>query len=134
EKGHIPGAVKLDWLTDLQHDVRRDYIDRARFEQLLSERGIGNDTQVIFYGDKNNWWATYAFWAFQLFGHTNAKIMNGGRQKWIEEGRPLTRDVPDYPRSEYRAPERDDSRIRAFRNQVLGLLNSDRKTLKEGIA
>jgi thiosulfate/3-mercaptopyruvate sulfurtransferase len=134
DQGHIPGAVKLDWVTDLQDQVRRDYVDRARFEELLSERGIGNDTTVVFYGDKNNWWATYAFWAFQLFGHRNARIMNGGRQKWIEEQRPLTTETPGYPRTEYRAAERNDGEIRAFRDQVLGLLSSDPGGLREGVA
>jgi thiosulfate/3-mercaptopyruvate sulfurtransferase len=134
EQGHIPGAVKLDWHTDLQDSVVRDYVNRERFEELLSERGIGNDTTVIFYGDKNNWWATYAFWVFQLFGHTNAKIMDGGRQKWIAENRPFTRDVPNYPRTAYKAPERNDAQIRAFRDQVLGLLNKDRQTIREGTA
>jgi thiosulfate/3-mercaptopyruvate sulfurtransferase len=134
EQGHIPGAVKLDWHIDLQDPIVRDYVGRERFEELCAERGIGNDTTVVLYGDKNNWWATYAFWVFQLFGHTNAKIMNGGRQKWIEEGRPLTREVPGYPRMDYHAAERDDSKIRAFRDEVMGLLDSDRKGLKEGIA
>jgi thiosulfate/3-mercaptopyruvate sulfurtransferase len=134
DQGHVPGAVKLDWHTDLQDDIVRDYINRERFEQILSERGIGNDTTIVFYGDKNNWWATYAFWAFQLYGHTNAKVMNGGRQKWIEENRPLNRDVPSYPQAEYKAPERDDKQIRAFRDQVMSLLNSDRKTLRGGVA
>jgi len=132
EQGHIPGSVKLDWVSDLQDQVRRDYVDRARFEQLLSERGIGNDTAVIFYGDKNNWWATYAFWAFQLFGHTNARIMNGGRQKWLEEGRPTAKDVPSYPPTQYRASERNDTEIRAFRDEVIALIKSG--TLKEGTA
>jgi thiosulfate/3-mercaptopyruvate sulfurtransferase len=134
EQGHIPGAVKLDWHTDLQDDVVRDYVNKDRFEQLLSERGISNDTTVILYGDKNNWWATYAFWVFQLFGHSNAKIMNGGRQKWIAEDRPLTQDVPSYPATQYKAPERNDKEIRAFRDQVLALLNGDRKTIREGVA
>ncbi|MEO8285065.1 MAG: sulfurtransferase [Chloroflexota bacterium] len=134
EQGHVPGAVKLDWHTDLQDDVVRDYVNRERFQQLLSERGIGNDTTVVFYGDKNNWWATYAFWVFQLFGHTNAKIMDGGRQKWIAENRPLTKDVPNYPHTEYKAPERSDAEIRAFRDQVMALLNDDRRTLREGVA
>jgi thiosulfate/3-mercaptopyruvate sulfurtransferase len=134
EQGHIPGSVKLDWHTDLQDSVVRDYVQRERFEELLSERGIGNDTMVILYGDKNNWWATYAFWVFQLFGHTNAKIMDGGRQKWIAEERPLTREVPNYPRTDYRAPERNDSQIRAFRDEVMALLNGDRKGLREGVA
>lgn len=134
EQGHIPGAVKLDWHTDLQDSVVRDYVNRERFGQLLSERGIGNDTTVIFYGDKNNWWATYAFWVFQLFGHTNAKIMDGGRQKWIAEDRPLTKEAPNYPHSQYKAPERSDSQIRAFRDQVMALLNADGKGLHEGVA
>lgn len=132
EQGHIPGAVKLDWHTDLQDQTVRDYINSARFAELCAERGISNNTTVVFYGDKNNWWATYAFWAFQLFGHANAKIMNGGRQKWIAEGRPLTKEAPSYPRAEYRAPERNDREIRAFRSQVMGLLNSDRRTVREG--
>ncbi len=119
DTGHIPGAVKIDWVQDLNDPVRRDYLDRRGFERLMSEKGIANDTTVVFYGDKNNWWACYAFWVFQLFGHTNAKIMNGGRQKWIEEGRPLTKEVPQYPRTEYHAPERADYKIRAFRDQVL---------------
>lgn len=119
EQGHIPGAVKIDWVGDLNDRVRRDYLSRADFERLMSEKGISNDTTVVFYGDKNNWWACYAFWVFQLFGHTNAKVMDGGRQKWIEEGRPLTREVPIYPPTTYRAPERADYKIRAFRDQVM---------------
>lgn len=119
EQGHIPGAVKIDWVGDLNDRVRRDYLSRADFERLMSEKGISNETTVVFYGDKNNWWACYAFWVFQLFGHTNAKVMDGGRQKWIEEGRPLTREVPSYPPTTYRAPERADYKIRAFRDQVL---------------
>ncbi len=133
DQGHVPGAVKLDWQTDLQDQVRRDYVDRARFEELLSERGIGNDTTVVFYGDKNNWWATYAFWAFQLFGHTNAKLMNGGRQKWLEEKRPITGETPQYPRTQYRAAERNDREIRAFRDEVIALLNPDNGTLQQGV-
>jgi len=117
--GHIPGAVKIDWVSDLNDPVMRDYIDSERFAQLMSKNGISNDTTVVFYGDKNNWWACYAFWVFQLFGHTNAKVMNGGRQKWIDEGRELTKEVPSYPATTYHAPPRDDSRIRAFRDQVL---------------
>ncbi|GBD24361.1 Thiosulfate sulfurtransferase [bacterium HR29] len=117
--GHIPGAVEVDWVRDLNDPVRRDYIDKARFEELMSRIGVTPDMTVVFYGDKNNWWATYAFWVFQLFGHTNAKIMDGGRLKWEKEGRPLVREVPNYPRTRYVAKERDDSRIRAFRDQVL---------------
>ncbi|MBL8155436.1 MAG: sulfurtransferase [Anaerolineae bacterium] len=117
--GHIPGAVQVDWTTDLNDPVRRDYLDRAGFEKLLSRIGVTNDTTVVFYGDKNNWWATYAFWVFQLFGHTQARIVDGGRLKWEKEGRELTREVPKYPTTTYTAPERDDATIRAFRDQVL---------------
>lgn len=117
--GHVPGAVQIDWTNDLNHPLRRDYLDKAEFEALMSKNGISNDTTVVFYGDKNNWWATYAFWVFQLFGHTNAKIVDGGRQKWTLENRPVTRDVPEYAATSYTAPERDDTVIRAFRDQVL---------------
>ena len=117
--GHIPGAVQVDWVTDLNDPVRRDYLSRAEFEALASRLGITPETTVVFYGDKNNWWATYALWVFQLFGHTNAKILDGGRLKWTQEGRELTRDVPSYPATTYTAPERDDTRIRAFRDEVL---------------
>jgi thiosulfate/3-mercaptopyruvate sulfurtransferase len=134
EQGHVPGAVKLDWHTDLQDPIVRDYVGRERFEELCAERGISNDTTVVLYGDKNNWWATYAFWVFRLFGHKNAKIMNGGRQKWIEEKRPLSRETPDYPCAEYHAPERNDKEIRAFRDDVMALLNRENKTLTEGTA
>ncbi|HUN08114.1 MAG TPA: sulfurtransferase [Aggregatilineales bacterium] len=117
--GHIPGAVQVDWTTDLNDPLRRDYLDKAGFDALASRIGITKDTTVIFYGDKNNWWATYAFWVFQLFGHTNAKVMDGGRLKWEKEGRELTREVPSYPATSYSAPERDDKQIRAFRDEVL---------------
>ena len=117
--GHIPGAVQVDWTSDLNDPVRRDYISRDGFAALMSRIGVTPDTTVVFYGDKNNWWACYAFWVFQLFHHTNAKIMDGGRAKWEKEGRPLTREVPSYPPTVYPAPERDDSAIRAFRDQVL---------------
>ncbi len=119
EIGHIPGAVKIDWHVDLQDAVVRDYITKRGFETLMSSRGIANDSTVIFYGDKNNWWATYAFWVFKLFGHKDARIMNGGRQKWIAENRPLTKEVPQYPHTDYHAKERDDTQIRAFRDQVM---------------
>ncbi|MCC7364546.1 MAG: sulfurtransferase [Dehalococcoidia bacterium] len=117
--GHIPGAVQVDWAADLNDQLRRDYLDRAGFERLASRIGITPETTVVFYGDKNNWWATYAFWVFQLFGHTNAKVMDGGRLKWEKEGREMTREVPSYAATTYTAPERDDKKIRAFRDQVL---------------
>jgi len=117
--GHIPGAVEVDWAADLNDPIRRDYLDRKGFEALASRIAITPETTVVFYGDKSNWWATYAFWVFQLFGHTRARIMDGGRLKWEREGQPLTREKPSYPPTTYRAPERDDSRFRAFRDQVL---------------
>jgi len=117
--GHVPGAVEIDWTRDLNDQVRRDYLDREELEQLARRFGIGNDTTVVFYGDKNNWWACYAFWVFQLFGHEKAKVMDGGRLKWQKEGRELTREEPSYPATDYRAPARDDSKVRAFRDQVL---------------
>ena len=118
DQGHIPGAIKIDWVADLNDQVVRDYLDREHFEQLLSAKGIGNDTTVVFYGDKNNWWATYALWVFKLYGHKDARIMNGGRAKWIAEGHDLTKAVPSYAPASYKAPERDDITIRAFRDQV----------------
>jgi len=118
EFGHIPGAVKLDWHTDEQDQVRRDFVDRAGFERLASSRGIANDTTVIFYGDKNNWYATYTFWLFKYYGHGDARVMDGGRAKWEAEKRQLVRDVPSYPAATYTAQEPDNS-IRAFRDEVL---------------
>jgi thiosulfate/3-mercaptopyruvate sulfurtransferase len=117
--GHIPGAVEVDWTADLNDPLRRDYLDKAAFEALMARIGVTPETLLVFYGDKNNWWATYAFWVFQLFGHRNARIMDGGRLKWEKEKRPMTREKPRYPVTTYQAPERDDSRIRAFREQVL---------------
>lgn len=134
EQGHIPGAVKLDWHTDLQDPVRRDYLGREAFGELCAERGIGNDTTVVMYGDKNNWWATYAFWVFKLFGHEDVRIMDGGRQMWIAEQRPLSREIPKHPRATYKASERRDEEIRAFRDQVMGLLNERSGGLQEGKA
>lgn len=117
--GHIPGAVEVDWTRDLNDQLRRDYLDRAGFQELTAKHGITPDTTVVFYGDKNNWWACYAYWVFHLFGHTNARIMDGGRLKWQNEGRDLVREVPSYTATEYPAPERDDRSIRAFRDDVL---------------
>jgi thiosulfate/3-mercaptopyruvate sulfurtransferase len=117
--GHIPGAVHIDWQADLNDPTVRDYVSPEKFAALLSRHGITPETTVVFYGDKNNWWATYAFWVFQLFGHTNAKVMDGGRMKWVEEKRELTTETPNYPASDYPIPQRDDSKIRAFREDVL---------------
>jgi thiosulfate/3-mercaptopyruvate sulfurtransferase len=122
--GHIPGAVEIDWTRDLNDQVRRDYLDHDGFSALMRRLGIGKDTTIVFYGDRNNWWATYAYWVFQLFGHDKAKIMDGGRIKWAKENRPLSREVPQYPPSDYQAKHRDDKKIRAFREQVLDHLQS----------
>jgi thiosulfate/3-mercaptopyruvate sulfurtransferase len=116
---HIPNAQKIDWHTDLNDPVVRDYVSREQFQELLRSRGIDESTRVIFYGDKNNWWAAYAFWVFQLFDFTNAALLDGGRAKWEAEGRPMTTDRPTFPRTEYTAPERSDDRIRAFREDAL---------------
>ncbi len=117
--GHIPGAVQIDWTTDLNDQLIRDYLGKDGFEKLMSKNGITNDTTVVFYGDKNNWWACYAFWIFQLFGHENAVVMDGGRLKWEKEGKPLVKDIPEYPATNYKAPERNDHDIRAFKDDVL---------------
>ncbi|MDP9473747.1 MAG: sulfurtransferase [Chloroflexota bacterium] len=123
EIGHVPGAVKLDWQTDLQDQVRRDFIDKAGFEELMARAGIANDTTVVFYGDKNNWYACYTFWLFKYYGHDDCRIMDGGRQKWTDEGRQLVRDVPSFPRTTYTAQEPDPT-IRAFREDVLAMVNA----------
>ena len=115
---HIPGAQRIDWHVDLNDSVERDYLDRAGFEQLLRRFGIDESTFVVFYGDKNNWWATYAFWVFRLFGFNNAAVLDGGRAKWLTEGRPTTTDVPTFTASKYVAPARNDAAIRAFAAEV----------------
>jgi thiosulfate/3-mercaptopyruvate sulfurtransferase len=119
DMGHIPGAQKVDWHSDLNDPVVRDYVAPERFQELLRAKGIDESTTVVFYGDKNNWWATYAYWVFQLYGFTNAKLLDGGRMKWEAEGRPMTEEVPSFPRTQYSAPKRDDHAIRAFRDEVL---------------
>lgn len=116
--GHIPGAVYVDWTEDLNDPIRRDYLNKEGFERLMSRIGVTPDTTLVFYGDKNNWWACYAFWVFQLFGHTNAKIMDGGRMKWLAENRPMTKELPQYAETTYKAAARDDRQMRAFRQQV----------------
>jgi thiosulfate/3-mercaptopyruvate sulfurtransferase len=123
DMGHIPGAINLDWHTDLQDQVKRDFLDRAGFEELMRKNGIGNDTTVVFYGDRNNWYATYTYWLFKYFGHKDARVMNGGRAKWEAEGRPMSRDVPSYPKTTYTAQEPDE-RIRAYRDDVLKQVES----------
>jgi thiosulfate/3-mercaptopyruvate sulfurtransferase len=120
--GHVPNAVKIDWVEDLNDPLTRDYVDPDHFASLMQEKGISPDTTVVFYGDKNNWWATYALWVFRLFGHDNVKVMDGGRIKWEAEGREMTQEVPSFPAADYPVPQRDDSRIRAFRDDVMAHL------------
>jgi len=116
---HLPGAVEIDWTRDLNDRVRRDYLDRKGFDALMSRIGATRETTIVLYGDRNNWWATYAFWVLQLFGHSKAKVMDGGRIKWLRENRPVSREVPSYPTTQYHAPERDDTKFRAFRDQTM---------------
>ncbi len=127
--GHIPGAVEVDWTRDLNDQLRRDYLGHESFAALASRIGITPETTVVFYGDKNNWWACYAFWVFQLFGHSNAKVMDGGSLKWKQEGRPVDRQKPSFEATTYDAPSRDDSKIRAFRDQVLAHIDAARPTV-----
>ncbi len=118
ETGHVPNAVKIDWVGDLQDEVVRDFIGKEAFADLCARLGISNDTTVVFYGDKSNWWACYAFWVFKLYGHEKCLIMDGGRQKWEDEGREMTTEKPSFPRAQYEAQE-PDAAIRAFREEVL---------------
>src|ERR1700760_754479 len=119
ETGHVPGAGKLDWHTELNDPVTRDYVDGAGFARLMSEKGISRDTTLVLYGDRNNWWAAYALWVTKLFGHPDVRLMDGGRAKWIAEGRPVSTDTPKPEAADYPVVERDDTRLRAFKEQVL---------------
>ncbi len=121
--GHIAGAVKLDWKTDLQDQVRRDFVDAQQFSKLLSERGIANDDTVILYGGNNNWFAAYAYWYFKLYGHENVKLLDGGRKKWELDGRPLSADAVNRPGTSYSAKDPDTS-IRAFRDEVIAAIGT----------
>ncbi len=122
--GHIPGAVKVDWHTELNDPVTRDYVDGAGFARICGERGIARDTTVVFYGDRNNWWATYALWVFSLFGHPDVRILDGGRAKWVAEGREMTVEPPKPVPVDYPVVERDDATVRAFKDDVLAHLGS----------
>jgi thiosulfate/3-mercaptopyruvate sulfurtransferase len=124
DKGHIRNAVKIDWKKDLQDPVRRDFVDRAGFEALLSERGISNDDTVVLYGGNNNWFAAYAYWYFRLYGHQNAKLLDGGRKKWELESRELVTDGPQREKTSYRAQDQDKA-IRAFRDEVVAAIGQD---------
>jgi len=127
ETGHIPGAVKIDWVTDLNDPLRRDYVSRDSMETLLRSKGISNDTTVVLYGDKNNWWAAYSFWVLRLFGLGNLRLMDGGRLRWAEEGRPLVTDVSSYPPGNITVPARNEAPIRAFRHEVLKHVEAGRR-------
>jgi thiosulfate/3-mercaptopyruvate sulfurtransferase len=124
DKGHIRNAVKIDWKKDLQDPVRRDFVDRAGFAALLSERGISNDDTVVLYGGNNNWFAAYAYWYFRLYGHQNVKLLDGGRKKWELESRELVTDVPQRAQTSYQAQEQDKT-IRAFRDEVVAAIGQD---------
>lgn len=125
EIGHIRNSVKFDWQTELQDQLIRDYVSRENFEALLSEKGISNDHAVVFYGDRSNWWACYAFWTFKVLGHEKCLIMDGGRQKWVDEGRDLVKEVPERAKTDYKVSAVDES-IRAFRDDVLEHMGSDK--------
>ncbi|MCG5431663.1 sulfurtransferase [Mycobacterium sp. MYCO198283] len=120
--GHIPGAVKIDWHTDLNDPAVRDYITGEQFAQLMDRKGIARDDTVVIYGDKSNWWAAYALWVFTLFGHPDVRLLDGGRDLWISQGRDTTLDVPSKTGSGYPVVERNDPAIRAFREDVLAHL------------
>ena len=122
DTGHIPGATKIDWHTELNDPVVRDYLEGEAFADLMSRKGISRDDTIVIYGDKSNWWAAYTLWVFTLFGHQDVRLLNGGRDAWVAQGRPLTKDVPTPPATSYPVVERDDSQIRAFKEDVLGHL------------
>jgi thiosulfate/3-mercaptopyruvate sulfurtransferase len=128
EDGHIPGAVKLHWKDDLQDPIERDLVEKADFERLMGERGISNDTTVILYGDRNNWFAAYAYWYLKTYGHRDVRLLDGGRQKWIDEGRELTTAAPSITPTTYAAADRDEA-IRARRDEVLANIGAAERTL-----
>jgi thiosulfate/3-mercaptopyruvate sulfurtransferase len=119
DTGHIPGAVKVDWHLELNDQVTRDYLDAEQFAALCESKGIGRDDTIVFYGDNFNWWAAYALWVFSLFGHRDLRLLDGGRQKWAAEGRELTREKPTRAPATYPVPVRDDTALRAFRDDVM---------------
>jgi thiosulfate/3-mercaptopyruvate sulfurtransferase len=128
DEGHIPGATKLHWREDLQDPVERDLVEKDAFERLMSERGVSNSTTLVLYGDKNNWFAAYAYWYLKIYGHEDVRILDGGRQKWIDEGRELTTDVPTPAPASYQAQDRDES-IRAYRDAVREQIGAAEKAL-----
>ncbi len=124
DQGHIPGAVALNWKTELQDQITRDIVEQKQLETLLSQRGIGNDTTIVLYGDNNNWFGAYAFWLLKVYGHEDVRVMNGGRKKWVDEGRALTTEVLNYPAADYHAKQADLS-IRTFRDDVRAVLGNE---------
>ena len=128
EEGHIPGAVKLHWREDLQDPVERDLVEKEEFERLMARRGIGNETTLVVYGDKNNWFAAYAYWYLKIYGHDDVRILDGGRQKWIDENRELTTDPPQVQQTSYSAQDRDES-IRIYRDAVRDAIGAKDKAL-----
>src|SRR6266516_104298 len=128
DEGHIPGAAKLHWRDDLQDPVERDLVEKADFEKLLGERGIANDATIVLYGDKNNWFAAYAYWYLKIYGHEDVRILDGGRQKWIDEGRDLTTDLPSPTSASYSASDRNES-IRAYRDYVREIIDNAENAL-----
>ena len=122
DTGHIPGAIKIDWHTELNDPVVRDYVEGEAFADLMSRKGISRDDTVVIYGDKSNWWAAYTLWVFTLFGHQDVRLLNGGRDAWVAQGRPLTKDLPTPAPTSYPVVQRDDSEIRAFKEDVLAHL------------
>src|SRR6185437_11972418 len=126
DTGHIPGAVKVDWHLELNEQVTRDYLDPAAFAAMCEAKGIGRDDTIVFYGDNFNWWAAYALWVFSLFGHRDVRLLDGGRQRWVAEGRTLTREVPVRAEADYPVVTRNDAPIRAFRDQVMGHIMAER--------
>ena len=122
DTGHIPGAIKIDWHTELNDPVVRDYLEGEAFADLMSRKGISRDDTIVIYGDKSNWWSAYTLWVFTLFGHQDVRLLNGGRDAWVAQGRPLTKDMPTPPATTYPVVERDDSQIRAFKDDVLSHL------------
>ena len=128
DEGHIPGAIKLHWRQDLQDPIERDLIEKDAFEELMATRGVSNDTTLVLYGDKNNWFAAYAYWYVKTYGHQEVRILDGGRQKWIDEGRELTTDEPQVTPGSYTARDRDES-IRAYRDSVREGLGAGRRAL-----
>jgi thiosulfate/3-mercaptopyruvate sulfurtransferase len=128
DEGHVPGAITLHWRDDLEDPVERDLVEKDEFERLMAERGISNETTLVLYGDRNNWFAAYAYWYMKIYGHEDVRILDGGRQKWIDEGRELTTDVPSPSPATYRAQERDES-IRAYRDAVRETIGDSAKAL-----